>query len=334
MKFNLDNRWFTRIVALIFAILLFSFVSYENQSRIRSTNPTDGASITSSEVITNVPVDARLDQDQYFISGLPDSATIRLEGPQAVLTQTTATQSFNIVLPELEELGPGTHTVELQAEGLSSQLNYSVMPSEATVTIEEKSVEEHDINVEFNESAHLAEGYRAGEPALSSDTVQITGAASTLEEISDVVVMVMPDDSDITEVIELTLNVLVMDQYGELLNVNTDPGQVEVTIPVEGTQRSVPVVLREAGTADENYEYELEVAQGEPENITVTGETEVIEELSNFPVEVDLSGVTESTRREVPLVLPEGITDTDPQELEVIIRVSSAQENDDENNNE
>lgn len=330
MKFNLDNPWFTKIVAVFFSILLFSFVNYENQSRIRSTNPTDGASITSTEVITNVPIDARIDQEQYFISGLPDSATVRLEGPQAVLTQTTATQNFSIVLPDLEELGPGEHTVELEAEGLSSQLNYSIMPSEATITIEEKSVEEHPLTVEFNESAHLAEGYTAGEYEVSAETIRITGAQSTLEEISDVLIMVMPEESDITDDIEMTLNVLVVNETGDLLNVNTDPDQVDIVIPVEGTQRSIPIVLRETGTPDENYEYELEFAQGDPENILVTGETDIIEEMNNFPIDVDISGVTESTVREVPIPLPEGVTETDPEEIEVIIRVSTQTNNDEE----
>lgn len=332
MKFNMDNPWITRIVAFLFAVLLFSFVSYENQSRIRSTSPTDGASITSTEVVTNVPVEAQVDQDQYFISGLPDSATIRLEGPQAVLTQTLATQTYSIVLPGLDELGVGTHTINLVAEGLSSQLNYSIMPSEATVTIEEKRVEEYDLSVEFNESAYLAEGYTAGEPILSAESVQITGAASTLEEISDVIVMVAPEENSITDDIELTLNVLVMNQAWEPLNVNTNPEQVDVTIPVEGTQRSVPIVLREVGTIDESYEYSLELAQGEPESVTVTGETEVIEELDNFPVEVDLSGVTESTTREIPLRPLEGTTETDPQEVEVIIHVSEQTDNEEESN--
>ena len=198
MKLNLDNPWITKLVALIFAITLFSFVALENQSRIRSTSPTDGASITSSEVITNLPIDINIDRDLYFVSGIPETATIRLEGPQAVLTQTLATQSFNIETPDLNQMGPGRHTVQLEAEGLSGQLNYSIMPAELTLEIEEKVIEEHDVRVEFNENAHLADGYTADDPVLSDESVTISGAASTMEQISDVMVVVMPEESDIT----------------------------------------------------------------------------------------------------------------------------------------
>ncbi|MFC6463960.1 YbbR-like domain-containing protein [Marinilactibacillus sp. GCM10026970] len=326
MKWNLDNNWVTRFIALFFAILLFSFVYYEEASRNLSTNPTDGASITSTEVITNMPIDINVDRDRYFVAGIPETATIRLEGPQAILTQTLATQNFNIVTPDLNELGPGSHTVRLEAEGISSQLDYSISPSDFALTVEQKRVEEHEVRVEFNESTHLAEGYRAGTPVLSSERVRISGAESTMDEIADVMVVVVPEDSGVTDDIDMTLNVLVLNDIGDPLNVNIDPQQIDVTIPVEGTQRTVPIVLRETGTVDENYEYALEIAQGEPENIKVTGETDALEALNNFSVEVDVSGITESTVRTVPLKLPEGITETDPEELEVLIRVTTGDE--------
>lgn len=329
MKWNMDNPWIAKLVAIVFAITLFSFVALENQSRIRSTSPTDGASITSSEVITNLPIDINIDRDMYFVSGIPETATIRLEGPQAILTQTLATQNFNVATPDLNELGTGRHTVRLEAEGLSSQLNYSIMPTELTLEIEEKVVEEHDVRVQFNENTHLAEGYTADTPVLSNETVVISGAASTMEQITDVTVVVMPDSSDITEDINMTLNVLVLDETGDPLNVNISPQQIDVTIPVQGTQRTLPINLEEIGVPHEDYEFSLEFAQGEPENINLTGESTVLEEMNNFNVEVDVSGITESTIRTIPITLPEGISEADPNEVDVLIRVSPIEEEND-----
>lgn len=334
MKWNMDNPWITKLVALVFAITLFSFVALENQSRIRSTSPTDGASITSSEVITNLPIDINIDRELYFVSGIPETATIRLEGPQAVLTQTLATQNFNIATPNLNELGPGRHTVGLEAEGLSNQLSYSIMPTELTLEIEEKIVEEHDVKVEFNEFAHLADGYTADAAVLSDETITISGAASTMEMISDVMVVVMPDGSDITDDIEMRLNVLVLDETGDPLNVNIAPQQIDVFIPVQGTQRTLPMNLEETGTPHEEYEYRLEFAQGEPENVTLTGESDVLEELENFSVAVDVSGITESTIRTIPLSLEDGISESSPSEVDVLIRVSPVEDDDDDNNND
>lgn len=324
MKWNMDNLWINRLLALVLSIILFSFVTFENQSRIRSTSPTDAASIISSEVVTNLPIDINIDRDLYFVSGIPETATIRLEGPQSVLTQTLATQNFTIVTPDLNGYDPGRHTIPLEVDGLSSQLAYSVMPTEVTIEIEEKIIEDRDVRVEFNESAHLREGYSALDPILSTETVTISGAASTMELIHDVMVVVMPEETGITDDFETTLNVLVLDSTGEPLNVNISPQQIDVLIPVQGTQRTLPIVLEQTGTANELYEYSIEIAQGEPDNVVITGETDILEELTNFSVAVDVSGVTESTIRTVPLILPEGITESNPSEVDVLIRVTPA----------
>lgn len=327
MKLNIDNPWITKLVALILSVTLFSFVALENQSRIRSTSPTDGASITSSEVVTNMPIDINIDRDRYFVAGIPETATLRLEGPQAVLTQTLATQNFTIATPNLNELGPGRHTVRLIAEGLSSQLNYSIMPNELTLEIEEKRVEERNVRVEFNESVHLADGYTAEPAVLSDESVVISGAASTIDEISDVMVVVMPEGGDITEDIEMTLNVLVLDETGDPLNVNISPQQIDILIPVQGTQRELPMNLNETGSPHEDHDYSLEFAQGETESVRLTGESNVLEDMTDFAVDVDVTGITESTIRTIPISLPDGITESSPEEIDVLIRVSPVDDN-------
>ncbi|WP_051258540.1 YbbR-like domain-containing protein [Atopococcus tabaci] len=325
------SPWPSRLLSLLFAVLLFSFVHYENNSRVQSTTPSNGASITSVEVLTDIPIGINIDKDRYFVSGIPETATVRLEGPQAILTQTLATRNFEIVTPDLDDLGPGTHVIRLGAEGISNQLDYSIMPSEFPVVIEEKVTKEFDINVEFD-TAYLEDGYEAGTPQLSQDTVVISGAASTVEQVNQVAVVVVPEEGNITEDIEATLSILVFDASGELLNVNIEPSQVDVYIPVEGTQKSLPVALRQTGTADPNYEYTLELEQGENESVLVTGEQNLLEDMGNFVVEVDVSGVTESTLRTVPLPVPDGITEVMPEELDVVIRVSP--KNDGEANND
>ncbi|WP_027109034.1 CdaR family protein [Lacticigenium naphthae] len=316
-----DNPLFQKFIAIVFAILLFAFVNYENSSRIQSTNPIDGASITGVEVVTDVPITIDINQDVYFVSGIPETATIRLEGPQAILTQTLATQNFDIVTPDLSEIGPGTHIIELEAEGLSNSLNYSIMPTEVEVTIEEKSSVTLSVNVEFNDSS-LADGYEAGEPVLSQTEVQISGARSRVESVNEVTVIVMPDGTDFTEDIEMTLPILVFDSSGELLDVNVNPKQIDVTIPVNGTEKSVPIVLRETGTGEPDYAYSLELAQGQPENVTLTAMENILAEMNNFPVEIDISGVTESTIRTIPLEGTEDVEIITPSQIDVVIRAN------------
>lgn len=322
---NSENPWPSRLLALLFSIILFTFVQTEMNSRTSTTSPTNGASITSVEVLTDVPINIEMDTDQYFVTGLPETATVRLEGPQAILTQTLGSRNFEITTPDLNELGPGQHTIELEARRLSDSLSYSIMPATVDIVIEEKAVIQHDVSVEFS-STSLASGYTARTPIVSPESVRISGAKSVVEEINEVSIIVLPDGNNITEDIEMTLPVLVFNSNGELLNVNVEPSQVSVTVPVEGTTKTVPIVLRKIGEENPNYSYELELSEGVSPNVTVSGREELLNSLENLPVEVDISGVTESTTRQVRLTGPSGLQIIEPEIIEVIIRVSPNQE--------
>ena len=328
MKFNFNNTWFTRIFSFVLAIGLFFFVNLENQTRFQSTAPTDGASITSTEIITNLPIEVNINTDQYFVSGIPDSATLRLEGPQAIIFQTVATQSYTISTPNLNERGSGEHTVQLQVEGVSESITTSVSPGFINLTIEEKVMGEYELSVIIDEDLDIAEGYELLEPSLSTNVIQLSGAASTMARIDQVVVEVTSSEESINSDLLMSAQVLVLDENGEPLNVNTNPSQVEINAPVVRTTKEVPIVLREGTNGVVGYNYEVSLSNAESDTMQVRGEPEAIAELQNFPVTVDLDGITESQVLTIPIQeLPTGIEETNKEEIEIVIDVSE------ENNN-
>lgn len=328
MKFNFNNTWFTRIFSFVLAIGLFFFVNLENQTRFQSTAPTDGASITSTEIIANLPIEVNINTDQYFVSGIPDSATLRLEGPQAIIFQTVATQSYTISTPNLNELGSGEHTVQLQVEGVSESITTSVSPGFINLTIEEKVMDEYELSVIIDEDLDIAEGYELLEPSLSTNVIQLSGAASTMARIDQVVVEVTSSEESINSDLLMSAQVLVLDENGEPLNVNTNPSQVEINAPVVRTTKEVPIVLREGTNGVVGYTYEVSLSNAESDTMRVRGEPEAIAELQNFPVTVDLDGITESQVLTIPIQeLPTGIEETNKEEIEIVIDVSE------ENNN-
>lgn len=328
MKFNFNNRWFTRIFSFVLAIGLFFFVNLENQTRFQSTAPTDGASITSTEIITNLPIEVNINTDQYFVSGIPDSATLRLEGPQALIFQTVATQSYTVSTPNLNALGSGEHTVQLQVEGVSESITTSVSPGFINLTIEEKETGEYELSAVVDEELDVAEGYELLEPSLSTNIVQLSGAASTMAKIDQVVVEIASSEEGINSDLLMSAQVLVLDENGEPLNVNTNPSQVEINVPVVRTIKEVPIVLREGTNGQVGYNYEVSLSNAESDTVQVRGEPEAIAALQNFPVTVDLSGITESQVITIPIQeLPPGIEEISKEEIEIVIDVTE------ENNN-
>ncbi|ALV22613.1 CdaR family protein [Carnobacterium antarcticum] len=314
-----NSPWFTKLVAFGFAVLLFTYVNYENTSKLRTTNPLGGVSITSSKTITNVPIVVDIDQDQYFVSGFPETASVEITGPTNIVAQTTANKGFDLVAQNLDQLGVGTHTIRLIPEGLSSDLNYTVTPSEVTIKIEEKRVETFKVGVVF-EATDLAKGYVAGQPTLNYDTVEISGAASTIDKVHSVQAIVTATKGAKSD-IKQTVPISVSDVDGNQLDVNINPSEVTVSIPVAAESKEVPVSLIQTGEPEDDYTYELGIENEKNTTVSVTGSQELLDDLSSFPVEVDVTGITETTTKEVELALVEGASAVTPEKVNVRVTV-------------
>ncbi len=318
-----ENLWGMRIIAFAMALLLFVFVNYENSQRVQSTNPGDGASITGVEVLEDVPININVDRDQYYVSGIPESAEVRLRGPQSLILQTLATQNVTVETPDLNALGLGVHEIELYIDDLSNQIEYRIDPMTVTVTIEEKVALSYNLSVVFNEE-DVAAGYTVGEPELSQTEVLVTGSATAMANIDSVQVVVPSGEGEYTDSINMSLPVVVTDQNGELLDVSVEPSEVNIFIPVEMPSKTVPLTLEEVGEANEDYTYNVSFAEGQAEEITIFGPNERLAEIEAWPIEVDLSGIEEDTQLEVPIGTYNDISEANMETVSVIIEVEGS----------
>lgn len=319
-----NSPWFLRIIALSFAVLLFAYVNNENSKQFSANNRSGGATVNSSEMITDLPVIVDIDQEQYFVTGIPDSVSILLEGSTAILLNTLTTESFDIVTPDLNELGEGTFTIELRPAGLSDELDYSLYPSEVTINIEERASDNYDVSVLFNEDS-LARGYTAGKPIIDTETVLIEGSASTLEQIANVQVR-LSEEENINSDISETLPVIVTDAAGNQLDVEVTPSEVNVTIPVSSNNKDLPISLIQSGTPVEGYTYDLEFAEGTEAIANVVAEDNVLDALTELEVPVDVSGMTETSTVEIVVPVPDDATSVLPETIEVEVVVTAEEE--------
>lgn len=315
-----NSSWFTKLIAFAFAILLFTYVNYENNSKLLTTNPSNGVSTSSSRIITNLPIVVDIDQDKYFVSGFPETASIEISGPTNIISQTTVNKAFDITAQNLNELGVGVHTINLVAEGLSSDLNYTITPSEITIEIKEKRVETFKVDVIFDDSK-LANGYVAEEPILNYDTVEVSGAASTIEKIDSVQAFVPSSEETKTD-FKKTVSVDALDVNGNQLDVIINPKEVTVSIKVNINSKPLPLKLIEAGTPETDYEYELGIEDEKNTLISVTGKPEMLDNLSSFPLEIDVTGIKETTTKEVNLPLVDGLSSITPEKITIRITVN------------
>lgn len=320
-----NSKWFVRLVSLAFAILLFVFVSFEQNSS--QTNSRVPSKTDRVETLYDMPLNIKIDEDNHVVSGVPDTVNVSLEGTTSVLTPVVMQRNLELFV-DLRDLEEGSHTVDIEHAKVPDELSVYIEPKTIEVEIEERATKEFPISVDYIDEEKLAPGYELGEPVVEPEIVEITSSLSVMDQIG--VVKVYIDVADAKEPIdnrEVPIN--VYDNQGNTLSVNTSPESAVVSVDVNNPSKDVPIDLTTTGELLEEFEITSMTTDMEEVEVFATSETlENINQLSTQ--EIDLSEVTESGVIEAIFELPEGVTVADDNEtIEVEIELEQTRTIDD-----
>lgn len=310
-----QSKWFIRVLSLAFAVTLFIFVNVEsNTSGSDSSIPARNNQV---HTLDDVPVDIHIDSDNYVVSGVPEFATVTLEGAPSVIMPALFNRNFSVYV-DLEGLGEGEHTVELE-HTLSEDIKVYIEPKTIVVTIEERATEEFPITVEFLNEDALPEGYEVGSYELDQTMVTITTSRTTMEQIG--VVKIYVDLAGVDGPIqnrEVPIN--VYDTQGNELNVRLDRETVEISVEFINPSKVVPLNIETTGELPEGFSLiSISANLDEVEIFAVSDILQGIDSISTEPI--DLSQITESGTIEVGFDLPAGVNTGDLETIEVTIQV-------------
>lgn len=304
-----NSKWFVRGISLAFAILLYVFVNVETTTQSDSLIP-GGTDTDKVQTLNDVPVSIRIDGDRYVVSGVPEFVTVSLEGPNSVLTAVVMQRNFELYV-DLEDLGEGTHTVDIEYARIPDEISVYIEPKTIDVSIEERATEEFVVDVDFINIDKLPEGYELGEPEINPETVTITSSRSIIDQIA--IVKVYIDVAGLTEPInnrEVPVN--VYDSQGNGLSVRIAPESVVVSVDIYNPSKVVPIEVTTTGELTENLT--LQSLTPEIDEIEIFAVTEVLETIEVIKTEeIDLSEITESTSVDVKLDLPAGVQVADEE---------------------
>jgi YbbR domain-containing protein len=310
-----QSKWFIRVLALAFAITLFIFVNVEtNTSQSESSIPGSNSQI---QRLDDVPVQINIDSDNYVVSGVPEFATVSLEGTPASIMPAISNRNFSVFV-DLQGLEEGNHTVDLE-HNITSDIRAYIEPKTIDVTIEERASEEFPVTVDFLNTDQLPVGYELGDYELDQSTVTVTTSRNVMDQIS--LVRVYVDVAGIEGPIqnrEVPIN--VYDNQGNELNVRLDRESVVISVDLLNPSNTVPVSVETTGELPEGFS--LESISANLDEVEIFAISEVLEGISEITTEeIDLSEVTESGTMEVDLSLPEGVITEELETIEVEIEV-------------
>lgn len=317
----LKSPWTLRVVSLVFAVLLYAYVSAETDVDNRAGE----VPITSSDETNTVdaPVGIRIDDSKYVVSGVPEYVSMQLVGPASDVTAAIQQKNYEAYV-DLRDLDTGTHTVKLHYENVSDNLQVYMQPASIEVTIQEKASQQFNVNVGYTNEDQMAAGFQVDSSTVEPQTVSIVSTQEVIDQIASVRAYVDLTDID-ADINSREAPVKVYDAQGNELSVNVQPETVEVSVQVSNPSKTVPVEVKTKGKAPED----VSVASLTPEKqeVTIYAPQDTLDGIDSISTEeIDLSKVTENQTIDADLQLPDNVRSASDEQVSVDIELEETSE--------
>lgn len=261
----------------------------------------------SAEVFKEQEVNVIYNEEQYVIEGLPETVDVTLIGNKADLY--IAKQSSNSgVTVDLTGLTPGTHRVDIEYDKGSSEIEYSVNPSVATVIIYEKVSDTRELTYDIINNNKLDTTLIVNDVRLSVENVTIRGAKYKIEQVATVKALIDVDELSVKEAGTQSLENVTLKAYdsdGNVIDVEFVPAKVSAEIDLDAPSKKVslnfvPNGILPAGKAIGGFSFDKN-------EITIYGDSKALSDVNSLDVIVDISNLTADTSFKAKINKPTGV---------------------------
>lgn len=322
---NFIKSFFTKnliikIIALLFGLLIWGYTMMDQDpQRIKTVTDIRITFIGESDMISRKLI-IRGDRTEILSNisarvSIPLTRYADLRGKDIEAT---------VDLTSISEAGPQTIFINATtSEGtvLSVSPSYLVLEIDNLVT--------KRIPIEYRLTGTLPEGYWANTPVLSRKEIEITGAASDIENIVNGICYI--DLSDRTSTYNEAMAITLFNAKGEEVIASVLYGQL-ASVSVEQSilkTKEVPIDVGSAllGMDSIPINYEIVEYKSIPATVTIAGSEAALEAVESLAVEsVDVSGRTESLLTTVKISVPNGITLLNGDTVSIYVNIAEETE--------
>lgn len=290
-KLILDNLlWF-------FASFVLAFVIW-----VIASNEADPVDVTS---FSSIPIQVVHDDNLLIVDQTRTTVRASVRAQQSV-RQVLLVDDIT-VMADLTGLGPGTHTVELDAD-VSRRGTIDTSPAQITVTLEQEQARRVPVRAEITAAPPLP--YAAETPRFSRTEAEIRGPASAVEQV--VAARVTLDLAQQTANFEDEMRLVPVDVEGDSVQgVVINPQIVGVTVAIRQRNDVTRVsIAPDIGADTLPAGYTMIDFDYEPRTLFVSGSIEDFPTILNTAF-ISLAGQTATFVTTVPVVLPDGVNEND-----------------------
>lgn len=310
-----------KLLPIFFTALILAVIVWV--SSVSSSDPNEVITYT-----TPVPLTVLGQNPDFLITEQSTSdLTITLRAPRSVHEQIS--RNFNQITAQINLSGLAAGTYNLVPEIDTANFNpvqvLEVNPAEVTITLEQIATKIVDITL--LQTGNLPISYEAGEVVLSSETVELLGPESKVNEVNNVVASI--DISNTTTTITRTVELRPIDRRGnEIEGVSLNPASITVEVPIRQLvgYRNVFVKIVTTGTIARGYHLTGLVVN--PPSVTIyASDPAMVDQMPSFldTAPINLSGAYEDFSINVELQLQDGIVVVDNPQVTVEVGIDAIQ---------
>lgn len=304
------------VTALILAVIVWV-------SSVSSSDPNEVISYSNPIALTVLGQNPDLLITEQSASDL----TITLKAPRSVHDQIS--RNFNQISARINLSGLTAGTYDLEPEVNMANFKpvqvLEINPAQISITLEQIATKTMEITL--LQTGNLPISYEAGEAVLSSESVELLGPESKVNEVNAVVTSV--DLSNTTTTITRTVELRPIDRRGnQVEGVSLNPTTITVEVPIRQLvgYRNVFIKIVTTGTIAEGYR--LTGLLVTPPNVTIyASDPTLADKMPSFldTAPINLSGAYEDFNLSVELQLQDGIVVVGNQQVTVEVGIDAVQ---------
>ena len=302
------------IISLILAFVVFVLIDQESSVMADQY----------AEILYDQPVTAVYNEELYVVEGLPKKVDITLVGEKRHIFLAKQSPSKGVSV-DLTGLSEGNHKVTLKYSQKLKSLDYKLDPSVVTVTLYPKVSETRSLTYDVLHSDDLDSKLSIDSVELDRDDVIIKGAQYKLDKVATVKALVDVDDIANPKAGDIELknvDLVAYDTKGKVVDVEIVPTSVKAKVKITSPSKEVPVKVVPKGNLATGKA--IKSADTSISKVIVYGSEEAVNSLEYLPVEIDVTGLSESKEYKVTLKKPTGITDISTKTLTVSVSVDNS----------
>lgn len=286
----LNRPNFLIYLSLVLAVLLFVFID------LRVINLVE----TDAEVITDVPVEVKYNEEAYVIEGVPETVDITITGRKSDIYLAKQLGNHKVIL-DLTNYTPREtpYKVNFTYSKSINSLNYKLDPSYVQVTIKNKESQVKSITSDLLNINSLDSKLSVKSVTLSQSEVVIKGGSDALKEVASVKALIDLGSQKQgykeagTYDIDDALLVAYDSNGNRLDNIEIVPGTISASIVLDSYSVTVPLEIKTTGNLVTGKSIASVMIDGKADAYTITiyGDKDEIENITSVPVAIDVDGL-------------------------------------------